>query len=87
LALYTDGISEAVDASGEEFGPERLRELLGQEGHFTLPERHAFALAGVRGYASSQLTDDATLVLISIGGDGSTAAAISSEASCAQPQS
>ena len=28
VALYTDGITEAVDAAGEEFGSERLMGLL-----------------------------------------------------------
>ena len=66
IALYTDGITEAADESGEEFGPERLRDLLhGKDGH-TLRERHAHILSRVRDHAHGKLTDDATLVLISV---------------------
>jgi len=66
LALYTDGITEATDGSGEEFGPERLRELLQSEGEHTLQEQHAHILRNVRQFASGKLADDATLVLITV---------------------
>ena len=39
LALYTDGITEAADENGEEFGPERLRDLLESEFGKSLQER------------------------------------------------
>jgi len=66
LALYTDGITEAADDNGEEFGPERLRSLLDIEGGHSLQEHHARILQSVRQHASGKLGDDATLVLISV---------------------
>jgi len=66
VALYTDGITEAADQTGEEFGPERLRSLLHSEGGHTLQEQHARILSRVRDHANGKLTDDATLVLISV---------------------
>jgi len=66
IALYTDGITEAADASGEEFGPERLTRILG-DGVSKLQELHGRILGDVRGHANGRLADDATLVLISVG--------------------
>ena len=86
LALYTDGISEATDGSGEEFGAERLRDLLSSGPQHGLIERHGQVLQTVREYAAGKLTDDATLVLLSIREGASAPTAIESEASCAQPQ-
>src|SRR5208337_5474328 len=40
LTLYTDGITEAADESGEEFGVERLRTLLTGERQSGLQEQH-----------------------------------------------
>jgi sigma-B regulation protein RsbU (phosphoserine phosphatase) len=67
LALYTDGITEAADGNGEEFGPERLTNILSGDGLAKLQELHGRILADVRGHASGKLTDDATLVLVSVG--------------------
>jgi len=67
LALYTDGITEAADDSGEEFGPDRLRSLL--DGRVEqLQEQHALILQSVHGHANGKLADDATLLLISVRG-------------------
>jgi sigma-B regulation protein RsbU (phosphoserine phosphatase) len=76
LALYTDGITEAVDQSGEEFGPDRLRSLLDSNDGQSLPERHSHILQNVRHYASAKLDDDATLVLISVSGAATVKASL-----------
>ena len=68
LALYTDGITEAADSDGDEFGQERLLETLRREGGANLQHLHARVLGGVREYASGNLADDATLVLLSVRG-------------------
>ncbi|MGA9567689.1 MAG: SpoIIE family protein phosphatase [Candidatus Korobacteraceae bacterium] len=68
LALYTDGITEAADSDGAEFGQERLLETLRREGGANLQHLHARVLGGVREYASGNLADDATLVLLSVRG-------------------
>jgi phosphoserine phosphatase RsbU/P len=66
LTLYTDGITEATDGSGEEFGSDRLRILLDADATQSLPERYASILQSVRNHAHHKLTDDATLLLISL---------------------
>jgi len=66
LMLYTDGVAEAEDGGGVEFGDERLALLLEEGGD--LPGHHARVLQAVRQYADGKFTDDATLVLIAVGG-------------------
>jgi sigma-B regulation protein RsbU (phosphoserine phosphatase) len=60
LLLYTDGITEAMDSTDEEYGPARLIE------HFLEPEACVDGLiAEVQRFgAGSDRTDDATAVLI-----------------------
>jgi sigma-B regulation protein RsbU (phosphoserine phosphatase) len=60
LLLYTDGITEAMDHTEEEYGPARLLE------HFLKPDACVDGLiAEVQRFgASSNHTDDATAVLI-----------------------
>jgi serine phosphatase RsbU (regulator of sigma subunit) len=65
LMLYSDGLSEAMDPSGLEFGEDRLRELWGQHG--TRPPREVIDLmldriAEFRGSASQ--SDDMTVVVV-----------------------
>jgi serine phosphatase RsbU (regulator of sigma subunit) len=72
LMLYTDGVAEAEDGSGVEFGDERLALLLAEDGD--LPGQHARVLQAVREHADGKFTDDATLVLIAIGGSSQAAA-------------
>jgi serine phosphatase RsbU (regulator of sigma subunit) len=64
--LYTDGVAEAEDGNGVEFGDERLALLLEEDGD--LPGHHARVLQAVRQYSDGKFTDDATLVLIAVGG-------------------
>ena len=66
LALYTDGITEAADENGVEFGEKRLRTLLTSSSERGPQERYAGVLQSVRAYANQKLADDATLVLISV---------------------
>jgi|GEM_PF-636018 len=70
LVLYTDGITEASDESGEEFGSERLIRLLERDGASQLQDLYASILSRVRDHARGKLRDDATMVLISV--DGTT---------------
>jgi serine phosphatase RsbU (regulator of sigma subunit) len=66
LALYTDGISEAADASGAEFGPDQLVEALLSTHALNPKEQHASVLQQARAHANGNFSDDATLVLASI---------------------
>jgi sigma-B regulation protein RsbU (phosphoserine phosphatase) len=87
LALYTDGITEAADGTGEEFGPERLREWLCRAGRVTLQERHAQIVHGVREHAAGKFTDDATLVLMCVRGTASVNPSPESQHSFCQSES
>jgi phosphoserine phosphatase RsbU/P len=66
LVLFTDGISEAANARDEEFGEERLVELiraLRDRGAHELKDRILQAVAGFTGGRSQ---DDATLVVVAV---------------------
>jgi sigma-B regulation protein RsbU (phosphoserine phosphatase) len=62
LLLYTDGIIEAANASGEFFGPERLSTLLRETATATAHEVADRIIQAVRVWASSQ--DDDLTVLV-----------------------
>jgi phosphoserine phosphatase RsbU/P len=72
LLLYTDGVSEAANGDGEEFGPERLEKLMAEDSDGSLPERYSQIMKSVRSHAANKFADDATVLLISIS-DGSAA--------------
>lgn len=65
LALYTDGIVEAPDAAGEEFGERRLVEILQRHRQRDLDELVVTVLQELERWTGGGLAhDDATLVLI-----------------------
>lgn len=66
LVLYTDGITEAADGSEEEFGEQRLSELLKQAGHLTSQETADLVISRVQSWAKSQ-NDDLTVVVCDYG--------------------
>ena len=72
LAYYSDGISEARSPNGEQFGLERLQELLVREAASDAapPETARRALHAVMEHHADHLEDDATLVLVTWRGDG-----------------
>lgn len=66
LLLYTDGVSEAANDSGEEFGHERLTELVAGRQEESLQQRYAQIMNDVGKHAAGKFTDDATLLLIAV---------------------
>jgi sigma-B regulation protein RsbU (phosphoserine phosphatase) len=66
LLLYTDGVTEAADADGEEFGSDRLGSKLAQSANLSLPEQYGAILQEVKRHANGNLTDDATLLFVSV---------------------
>ena len=66
LALYTDGITEASDELGEEFGERRLIELLRQ--HRDLPCQNLLTaiVDGVRRFSSQEQYDDITAIVAKV---------------------
>jgi sigma-B regulation protein RsbU (phosphoserine phosphatase) len=65
LVLYTDGITEAIDADEEEFGEERLEELVVQNASCTAQELTDLIINAAAAFASEEgAVDDETLVVI-----------------------
>jgi sigma-B regulation protein RsbU (phosphoserine phosphatase) len=66
LLLYSDGVVEARDSEGEEFGVERLVELAEHAAADQLPAPETLRrlAAAVREHRSGELRDDATLMLV-----------------------
>jgi sigma-B regulation protein RsbU (phosphoserine phosphatase) len=67
LLFYTDGIIEARDLSGKEFGIERLKRLFLMTAiSRTLPEMLLFLHGQVDSFSASPRQDDATILLVSL---------------------
>jgi phosphoserine phosphatase RsbU/P len=66
VILFTDGVTEACNAAGEEFGEARLLHLL--EDHRASPadELQTKILAAVAKFSGSRWQDDATLVVLAV---------------------
>jgi sigma-B regulation protein RsbU (phosphoserine phosphatase) len=75
LFLYTDGVVESEDASGEPFGLERLRALLVRERTSGLDGILTRVEEAVRAFrAGAEPADDATMVVLKVGGPGAPSA-------------
>jgi serine phosphatase RsbU (regulator of sigma subunit) len=66
LLLYTDGITEARDGSGEEFGDERLAALLAEHRALDANTLHQTILDRVTAFATDGFQDDATLIAVEV---------------------
>jgi sigma-B regulation protein RsbU (phosphoserine phosphatase) len=67
LAVYTDGVTEAVNPAGVEFGEERLRSILAKSLHLSARESAGKVIAKVlewQGQASQH--DDITLIVVKV---------------------
>ncbi|HYF49880.1 MAG TPA: PP2C family protein-serine/threonine phosphatase [Planctomycetota bacterium] len=65
LVMYTDGIIEAMNAEKQEFGSERLQELLSECVGLSAQDTSLAILSAVRAHAgSASLDDDVTLVVV-----------------------
>lgn len=64
LLLFTDGITEAAKLDGEEFGEERLVNIVKSAVYESPFEMNAQSLSEVKKFCDSKLQDDATLVVI-----------------------
>ncbi|MBI3664988.1 MAG: SpoIIE family protein phosphatase, partial [Acidobacteria bacterium] len=66
LVLFTDGVTEACNAEGEEFGPERLARLLAENSRLGAAELKEKIMAAVTGFSSGAAQDDATLMIVAV---------------------
>ncbi len=64
LALYTDGITEATNADGEEFGESHLLDTLGSHSHLPVESLLEAVVAAVQQFSTgSEQQDDITAVI------------------------
>jgi serine phosphatase RsbU (regulator of sigma subunit) len=67
VLLFTDGVSEAMNARGEPFGEERLAALVGEHGDLPFEELRERILREIRVFVGNTgLQDDLTLVLLKV---------------------
>lgn len=66
LVLFTDGIVEAPNADGEEFGEQRLVEVLAHHRMARADELRDAVMADVRSHCAGKLNDDATLIILAV---------------------
>ena len=69
LALYTDGITEAFNERGEEFGEQRLVEALRRHRELAPPELLQAIVGDVQSFSACEQYDDITLVVAQCRGD------------------
>jgi sigma-B regulation protein RsbU (phosphoserine phosphatase) len=67
ILLFTDGVTEAMNAAGEPFGEERLAALVEEHGDLPFEELRERILREIRAFVGSAgLHDDLTLVLLKV---------------------
>lgn len=66
LVLYTDGVTEARNAVGIEFGEDRLRELLTASQQLHANELRDRIMAAVNEFSGGIVDDDATLMVLTV---------------------
>jgi sigma-B regulation protein RsbU (phosphoserine phosphatase) len=64
LVLYTDGLTEATNASGEEFGEKRLLELIVEKLAESASQLQQSIMNSVREFCGNEFHDDAALMVI-----------------------
>ena len=63
LVIFTDGVSDATSDSGEEFGEERLVDLLRQHAGSPAPAVLDAIVGAVRDHSADEQFDDLTLIV------------------------
>jgi serine phosphatase RsbU (regulator of sigma subunit) len=63
VLLYTDGVTEALNGEGEQFGEERLLEAARQHRELSPPELLAAVADQARGFSPHEQADDITLIV------------------------
>jgi serine phosphatase RsbU (regulator of sigma subunit) len=66
LIFYTDGITEARDPEGEEFGEDRLAEAAVRVRTTSAPEIKDALLDQVTAFCRARFEDDATLIVVAL---------------------
>jgi len=80
VALYTDGITEAMNAAGDLFGEARLAQLIEQHGHLEVAELRERIVRDVEAFAGAEdQHDDLTMILLKIEEPGDRLPAVHTE--------
>jgi uncharacterized protein YndB with AHSA1/START domain len=66
LVMFTDGLSEAVDGNGEEFGEKRLAEAARCNRQLSAEALHRCLLDRVTDFCGGEFGDDATVLVIAV---------------------
>lgn len=66
LALFTDGVTEAEDVHGAEFGEERVVQALLESGSRSAEDVRRNLMEAVTDYCDGQFRDDATVVVLAV---------------------
>ena len=64
LVMFTDGITEAVNAEDEEFGQKRLVEAALRGRQLSAEALHDFLFDAVTEFCGGEFEDDATLLVV-----------------------
>jgi sigma-B regulation protein RsbU (phosphoserine phosphatase) len=68
LVIYTDGFSETMNRSGEEFGDDRLYSLIAANRHLAPSELETLIIGEINDFSGgAELRDDQTLVILKTG--------------------
>jgi serine phosphatase RsbU (regulator of sigma subunit) len=62
FAAFTDGLFEAADPAGEEFGIERLAQALGRSAHLPLGEALDAVMTAVAAFSGGSFGDDVCVI-------------------------
>ena len=80
MALYTDGITEAMNAAGDLFGEPRLSHIIEEHAHLDVAELRERIVRDVEAFAGSEdQHDDLTMILMKIEEAGERLPAIHTE--------
>ncbi|MGH9405650.1 MAG: PP2C family protein-serine/threonine phosphatase [Terriglobia bacterium] len=66
LVMFTDGLSEAVDSNGEEFGEERLAEASRSNRQLSAEALRRCLLDRVSDFCGGEFEDDATILVVAV---------------------
>jgi sigma-B regulation protein RsbU (phosphoserine phosphatase) len=67
LLAFTDGVPEAHNSANEEFGEERLQQLLGQAAHLSANEISARIFAEMKNWiGDAEQYDDLTFIVMKV---------------------
>jgi len=66
LVMFTDGLSEAVDRNGEEFGEKRLAEVSRCNRQLSAEALHRCLLDHVTDFCGGEFEDDATVLVVAV---------------------